>query len=70
MIIDDKKANRKLEKYIANCYSKKCPFCNDYVRAYDIELNNVGYVKSKLNEVFFHNSCYRKMIKGESKNEI
>lgn len=26
MIIDDKKANRILEKYIANCYNKKCPF--------------------------------------------
>lgn len=66
MIIDDRKANRKLEKYIANCHNKKCPFCNDYVRAYDINLNNVGYVKSKSNEVFFHNSCYRKIIKGEN----
>lgn len=68
MIIDDKKANKKLEKYIANCYSKKCPFCNDYVRAYDIELCNVGYVKSKVNEVFFHNSCYRKIIKENKEN--
>ena len=60
MIIDEKQANRKLQKKLFRSYYK-CPFCNRELLANE----DIGYVKSKLSEVFFHNTCYRNYIKGE-----
>ena len=64
MIIDEKQANRKLQRKFFRSYYK-CPFCNRELYAIDETQNNVGYVKSKLSEVFFHNTCYKNYIKGE-----
>ncbi len=60
MIIDEKTCKKRFfkKKYV------KCPICNMYITYNDFDIENVGYIKSKLSEVFFHNSCYkRKFIK-------
>lgn len=41
----------------------RCPICGTTINAMDIDQLNIGYVKSKINEVFFHNSCYKRIIK-------
>lgn len=64
MIITEKLAVKKLQKKLFRSYYK-CPFCNKELYTIDETQNNVGYVKSKLSEVFFHNTCYRNYIKGE-----
>lgn len=60
MIIDEKQAIRKLKRKLFRSYYK-CPFCNRELLVNE----DIGYVKSKLSEVFFHNTCYRNYIKGE-----
>ena len=45
----------------------KCPICNTTINQMDIDQLNIGYVKSKINEVFFHNSCYRRKFIREIK---
>ena len=46
----------------------RCPICNTTINQMDIDQLNVGYAKSKINEVFFHNSCYRKKFIKVVKN--
>lgn len=45
----------------------RCPICNTTINQMDIDQLNIGYVKSKINEVFFHNSCYRRKFIKEIK---
>jgi hypothetical protein len=67
MIITEKQANRKLQrKFYRSHY--KCPFCNTELYAIDEEQSNVGYVKSKLSEVFFIIHVIEIILK-EIKNE-
>ena len=64
MIVDEKTCIKRFfkKKYV------KCPFCNMNITQNDFDIENIGYVKSKHSEVFFHNSCYRKKIIKEVKN--
>ena len=64
MIIDEKTCMKRFlkKKYV------KCPICNMNITPNDFDIENIGYIKSKLNEVFFHNSCYRKKFIKVVKN--
>ena len=53
--------------------NKKCPFCNQSIIARDYEDRNIGYIKTKLNEVYYHIECYEKRkasFKENRKNNI
>ncbi len=74
MIIDIDSAIRfhKRKSSIYKDY-KRCPFCNQSIIARDYEDKNIGYIKTKLNEVYYHIECYEKKkasYKENRKNNI
>lgn len=74
MIIDIDTAIR-IHKRKTSIYKdyKRCPFCNQPIIARDYEYKNIGYIKTKLNEVYYHIECYEKKkasFKENRKNNI
>ena len=65
MILNTEQAKRIFKKDIYRSY-KKCPYC---MRGID-ENMNVGLVKSKLSNIYYHPECYEKSLHENMRHNI